>query len=284
MVSIIICSRESSINLNLQENIKNTIGAIYELIIIDNSENKYTIAEAYNLGIEKSKGNYLCFIHDDIFFRNTNWGNAIVNLFKENKTLGLIGVAGSKIKSITPSGWWTCEESFKVMHIIQHQLNKEITTIKKGFKNSIIEEVAVVDGVFLAIRKEDKLTFNKSSKGFHNYDLELAFQTKLKGLKVGVTSQVLLEHFSIGNLNTSWLNSTIEVHEKYKNILPLYVGNIEKNAIEIYAGKQFINHYFKIGTKYILIKFWMFLLNRKLALKVYYYLFVYMFKRKLKWN
>jgi hypothetical protein len=34
---------------------KLTIGCEYELIIIDNSENKYSIYEAYNLGIERYK-------------------------------------------------------------------------------------------------------------------------------------------------------------------------------------------------------------------------------------
>ena len=43
MISIIICSRTERINYDLSENIKKSVGCDYELIIIDNSENKYSI-------------------------------------------------------------------------------------------------------------------------------------------------------------------------------------------------------------------------------------------------
>ena len=66
MISIIICSRDKSISEELSTNISETINHDYELIVIDNSKNKYSIFEAYNSGIKKSKGLYWCFIHDDI--------------------------------------------------------------------------------------------------------------------------------------------------------------------------------------------------------------------------
>lgn len=57
MISIIICSRYSSLSQELQSNIHATIGACeYELVHIDNSENKYNIFEAYNLGVRKAQG------------------------------------------------------------------------------------------------------------------------------------------------------------------------------------------------------------------------------------
>lgn len=73
MISVIICSRAKIIKTNLFENIKNTIGCNYELIVIDNSENKFSIFQAYNLGIEKSLGDYLCFLHDDVFIHTDGW-------------------------------------------------------------------------------------------------------------------------------------------------------------------------------------------------------------------
>ena len=68
MISIIICSRTQAISKDLSENVQNTVGCDHELVIIDNSENQYSIFEAYNLGIKQSKGEYLCFAHDDILF------------------------------------------------------------------------------------------------------------------------------------------------------------------------------------------------------------------------
>jgi hypothetical protein len=49
------------------------IGCEYESIIIDNSENRYSIFEAYNLGIDKSKYEYLCLMHDDILIYTIEW-------------------------------------------------------------------------------------------------------------------------------------------------------------------------------------------------------------------
>lgn len=106
MISIIICSRTSVISDNLLDNILLTIGADHELIVIDNSENKYSIFEAYNIGINKSKGEIVCFIHDDINFLTLNWGGILIEIFNENKKVGLIGVAGAKSKTKMPSAWW----------------------------------------------------------------------------------------------------------------------------------------------------------------------------------
>jgi len=134
MISIIICSRKK--NNNLLENIKRTIGCEYELVVIDNSANRYSIFEAYNLGIERSKGKYLCFIHDDLFIHTNGWGNVISRLFDDYPDYGLIGIAGSKQKSRIPSGWWDCKEEYKSVNIIQHYAN-EITEKKYiGFEHS----------------------------------------------------------------------------------------------------------------------------------------------------
>lgn len=72
-----------------------TVGYTYELIVIDNSEYKYSIFEAYNLGIERSSGEYLCFIHDDILFHSQDWGKAVEGIFNDDVKIGLIGNFGN---------------------------------------------------------------------------------------------------------------------------------------------------------------------------------------------
>ena len=69
MISIIICSRTASISDELNQNIDQTIGIPYELVVIDNSENLYSIFSAYNEGVKRSKYEMLCFMHDDIIFK-----------------------------------------------------------------------------------------------------------------------------------------------------------------------------------------------------------------------
>lgn len=51
MLSLIICSRTPRISEELERNIAETIGCEYELVVIDNSKNKYSIFSAYNQGV-----------------------------------------------------------------------------------------------------------------------------------------------------------------------------------------------------------------------------------------
>ena len=135
MISIIICSRTSTISKDLSENIKNTVGCVYELIVIDNSDNTYSIFEAYNIGIERSKEDFVCFIHDDIFFHTKNWGSIVQDIFEQNKKMGLLGVAGAKSKTKMPSAWWDCPEADKVLYLKQHLRNGSIEDWNLGFRD-----------------------------------------------------------------------------------------------------------------------------------------------------
>lgn len=263
MISIIICSREKQISKDLTENISKTVGCDYELVVIDNSENKYSIFEAYNIGIEKSKGEYLCFIHDDLLFHTIGWGDIVNRLFNDNEQYGLIGIAGATVKSKTPTGWWDCEEKYKLINIIQHFPSKEKQLQKKGFENSNFKEAVVVDGVFLALKKVTNVRFNQNCLGFHNYDLNIAFEIILKGYKIGVTNEILLEHFSIGNPNLEWLNSCIKIHNRYKEILPLSLNLNTNKSIEEYSLNAIIKYYLKFGKKKEALKYWLklFLVN-----------------------
>jgi hypothetical protein len=241
MISIIICSRTQKISDNLSENIKKTIGCEYELIVIDNSQNQYSIFEAYNLGIERSTNEYLCFIHDDILFLTIGWGGIINSIFRENNQIGLIGVAGAKIKTKFPSAWWDCQKDQEVICIIQHYTDKEKERMMSGFDNDALVEVVAIDGVFMAMRKKENILFDTSMKGFHNYDLNISFEYKKRGFKIYVINQIILEHFSIGNINRDWVKSAYKLHKNYKDSLPL---KIQHDAIrkrdEVVNATRFI--------------------------------------------
>lgn len=241
MLSIIVCSRTSDISLLLHENLEKTVGCIYELIIIDNSENSYSIFEAYNLGIQKSKFEFLCFIHDDINIQTQDWGKAILDIFSTDSKIGLIGIAGSKIKSKMPSPWWNCPESQRIINIIQHYNHKDKEIMISGFDENSNIEASVIDGVFMAARKKERIQFAPEMKGFHNYDLNISLEYKKQGYKVIITNQVLLEHFSTGKLNGDWVKSCYYIHQKYKSILPLSnkTGTVSKET-EIANAVNFI--------------------------------------------
>lgn len=282
MISVIICSRTQNISNVLYENIKGTIGCEYELLIIDNSKNQYSIFEAYNIGIEKSKGENLCFIHDDILLHTQDWGLAIVHIFANNLKIGLIGVAGAKSKTKMPSGWWDCQENQKVIHIIQHFPNNEKEKMMTGFENNSNTEVVVIDGVFMAARKTDKIRFNKAMTSFHNYDLNISFEYLKNGYKILVTNEILVAHFSAGSLNKAWYESSSTFHKLYKNYLPIdisrQVNNVESNKTEFNLGLSFITKLIEHKLYWDAIYWWFEIFKLKPIAK-YHYRF---WKRMLK--
>lgn len=242
MISLIICSRTPKLPQSLVENVVNTIGCAYEWVVIDNSENRYSIFEAYNLGIKKSKGDYWCFMHDDILLHTLGWGEVLFDVFKSDESIGLIGIAGAKVKTKMPSAWWDCEDQYKRMHLKQHFKSGEIRDWNIGNQTSPLEEVVAIDGVFMVARKDERIRFLESLKGFHNYDLNLSFEYLQKGYKVMVTNLIYLEHFSNGILNASWYESTVALHNKYHSFLPLSViESFSFKKLEFMNGSQFLN-------------------------------------------
>lgn len=281
MISIIICSRTSVISDNLLENILHTIGADHELIVIDNSENKYSIFEAYNIGINKSKGEIVCFIHDDINFLTLNWGGILIKIFNENKKVGLIGVAGAKSKTKMPSAWWNCGDKDLYMNINQYLANGNKEYWYKGFDKSTIEEVVVIDGVFMAARKDNSISFNTKLTGFHNYDLNLSFEYLKKGYIVVVTNNILLDHFSIGVLNESWYKSALQIHKLYNDFLPLNKSNNSYSSLKSYEfnnGVKFISNLLKFKLRKEAFCLWIKLFLIKPVSKFHFYFFKSLFQ------
>ncbi|MBF4492883.1 hypothetical protein IR010_10055 [Flavobacterium sp. MR2016-29] len=241
MISVIVCSRNQNLKNSFIENIKNSIGCEFELIIIDNSKNDYSIFEAYNLGIQKSIFKFLCFIHDDIFIHTENWGNVLIDIFNRDQKIGLVGVAGAKVKTKMPSPWWNCAQNNRVVNILQSYPEKDSEKMLSGFDPGSDAEVVVIDGVFMAARKIDKILFDSSSKGFHNYDLNISFEYKKYNYKIIVTDQIFIEHYSTGKLSREWVISTYKIHKKYKNVLPLQCqSSIVNKENEVLNAVNFI--------------------------------------------
>ena len=104
MLSIIICSRHKILDSIFVKNIMDSVGVEVELITIDNSENKYSIFKAYNLGVQRSKYNNLCFLHEDVCFHSDDWGQKILQHL-QIPDMGICGVAGRDFVSRVPAAW-----------------------------------------------------------------------------------------------------------------------------------------------------------------------------------
>lgn len=230
MISIVICSRTVEADENLLINIEEHIGSVvYEVINIDNSENRYDIFQAYNIGVQKAQYPILCFMHDDILFHSYDWGSYVIDHF-EDEQLGMLGVGGPRFLSRVPSIWWASNAHNKYspsacQYSIDTERNTKVSIYQKiqPVDNLQIEVVAL-DGLFFCIRKSlfetvsfDEITYH----GFHFYDLDISMQIRSAGFKICVIYDVLLEHISAGQLNLEWLRSARLFYRKWKERLPI---------------------------------------------------------------
>ncbi len=250
MISIIILHRNKKFLDAIIPNIEKTIGIKYELVIIDNQENKYNIFQGYNLGVKKSKGNILCFCHEDILFHTENWGENVINHFASNSKLGMLGVVGGNFYPKMPSPWWSNEEvNDHLVNIIQHWNTKEIPfkkyrkvigkQISRDYNNPkelVSQKAIAVDGLWFCVKKDlfnhiffDEKTYN----GFHFYDADISLQIFNLGYQTEIIYNVLIEHFSSGSLTKEWFIFAEKFTNKWKDILPVSVKKIPNEKIII---------------------------------------------------
>ena len=236
MISIIISSVNAEMLLAVKKNIADTIGVPYEVISFDNASGKRGLCEIYNSGASKARYDLLCFMHEDVEILTTNWGDKVAEIMGD-ETIGLLGVAGSNYKSLTPSGW-ACpgiEAETNKVNIIQRYKYAEGGTKKEYFnsENERLAQVASIDGVWMCTRKSvtDSVKFDEQTLPlFHGYDVDFSLQVAAK-YKVAVTFDILLDHFSEGNYSKDWLKSALQISQKYKDVLPLDVSGLDAKAV-----------------------------------------------------
>lgn len=215
MISIIVCSRGSDIPLDLKSSIAETIGCDYELVVIDNAANSFSIFQAYNEGVRRSKGELLCFCHDDVLFLSQDWGKRIASYFESRSDLGLLGVSGAHFLPSVPMYW--SSSPFVSEHNLNndHGLHEEFFH-EDYFNDKDIVEVVAVDGLCFFMRSAlfERVRFDDSSyAGFHLYDMDICLQVISAGLKVMVCRDILIEH--------SWSES-VKVDEVLEKNLSIF--------------------------------------------------------------
>jgi len=96
MISIVcVYNNEKKLSDVLLKSLANQTAA-YELITLDNTGNRYrSAAEALNSGGTKAKGDYLMFVHQDLWLGSSSWLEDVEEMLKSIPDLGVAGVAGT---------------------------------------------------------------------------------------------------------------------------------------------------------------------------------------------
>lgn len=216
MISIIICSHHAAISDVLQHNIHSTIGTPFEIICIDNSLGEYNMCSAYNEGVRRAKGEYLCFMHEDVTFLNDKWG---VKAIEECAPydVGLLGIVGTTYFDQSFIYW-----PFNPF-IVGHHWNGE----EHRIFNSDLSQTNVVatDGMWLFTKAElfnSRLSWDESTyKGFDFYDMDMCMQVISANLRIKIVPQIHINHASDGNYTPAFYENCKRFHKKWDNLFPV---------------------------------------------------------------
>lgn len=229
LISIIICSTRRVLDVKLVENIQNTIGSKHEIVCIDNSDCHRSIFSAYEEGVKLAKGNFLCFMHEDILFRSHNWGEKCIEQLEGNNQIGMLGVLGGYYMSRHSCNWLS--SGLIKGHVIQGFVKGKHDEVefRHSDYNHYGNDVVAIDGLWMFIRRN---LFGKYLKwdtenyeGFHFYDSDMSMQVINSGHKIAI-ADILIEHKSSGNYNKNFWNNYLAFHAKWKDFLPVINGNV----------------------------------------------------------
>ena len=148
MISVLICSADNSLLNQVKTNIEQTIGVEHEILFFENLEKK-GICEVYNSLAARAKFSYLCFVHEDILFQTLNWGLLLADIFSKNPAIGVVGVAGSKYKSKSFSGWYSGIPDFDCANILHRYSYGDESICLQPDKENVLEEVVAENGMEL---------------------------------------------------------------------------------------------------------------------------------------
>lgn len=240
MLTVIYCTRKT--NPEHKEHLIKSSGLHKHIEVIEIINNGESLTHAYNRGLKQAKYKHVVFCHDDIIIETKQWGVKLLKQFEKNPEYGIIGVAGSKYMPVSGQ-WW--ENPKKMYGRVQH--THEGKTWLSSYSDDLghdLEEVVNVDGLFFAVDTTKLETnFNETVEGFHFYEITFCFENYLKGVKIGVSTLIRVNHQSIGMTNEQWEVNRVIFAENFKNNLPINIKRVLRKGekLKILLGSLSLN-------------------------------------------
>lgn len=176
-----------------------------------------SMTSAYNEAMQKSDSKYKVYLHQDVYIQNTNFIIDILNVFKRDIKIGLMGMVGAKI--IPVSGiWW--QDHWKVGKVYDsHKGVVELLNFSEI--NDLYTEVKGIDGLIM-ITQYDLPWREDIFDGWHFYDISQSLEFIRKEFKVVVPNQ----HTAWCIHDCGYVNTTNGFEESRNKFLDNYSKDI----------------------------------------------------------
>lgn len=221
-ISVVFCTREPNDGTEgFIRHIAETSGCDTNIFCIKNPDG-VSLSAIYADVIDTDEGidDIVVFIHDDIEFLRKGWGSEVCRLFRDNSEYGIIGVAGSS-EFDSGAAWWNYKKRFG--QVLHRNDGKSWLTAFSPLLDKDLQEVAVVDGLFIAVNKgRISVNFDRNLKSFDFYDIDFCLSNLIGGkCKIGVTTNIRLAHMSVGVPRETWYENREIINGKYGKYYPI---------------------------------------------------------------
>ena len=169
-----------------------------EVIPIDNRSNQYSVPQALNRGIEKSRAPLVVCCHQDVRLPDgwlDRFFGQIARVEDRDRQWGVAGVMGVGFNGAFAG------------HIRDPHTSRPFGRLPR--------KVQSLDEVCLAIRRDGGLRFDEGLGGFHLYGADLRLQAGMKGMSCYVLD-ACLEHLSGGKLDESFYRMADRLCAKWR--------------------------------------------------------------------
>jgi len=200
-VSLVVCSIDEAKLERASASYRERLGAaLVEIVALRDAR---SLAEAYNRGLDRARGDAIVFSHDDVEVLSPDFA---ARLEAHLAAYDVVGVAGTR--QLCGGGWYFAGHPHDYMLVVSpHPDTGRSTLVIEGGGALVADRIQALDGLMLATRADaarslrfDETTFDH----FHLYDLDFTFRAHLAGLRLAVCRDLVLLHASRGGYDARW--------------------------------------------------------------------------------
>lgn len=186
----------------LKKEIKKIGFASYSLFFIDNTKNNIGYAGGVNLGIKKAlqdKCDYIVVANPDISFKSFT----TKNLFQPKNNFDIWGFAMKQNNKVYYGG-----------EIDPWNASGGLLQLKPKFRFQFCD---FISGSLMIFKSEilDKVGYFNEDYFMYYEDVDFCFRARKLGLKIGIDSEIVYEHFEVSSDNHEKSNLLFNAHKTY---------------------------------------------------------------------